>query len=60
MNAGDVSRINAAFLDLYADKQLGEVASGAFSADEMASNASKVQLLKTNSDLPVPKAGGKR
>ena len=60
MNAVDMPRILAAFLDLYADKQLGEVASGAFSADEMASNVSKVQLLKTNSDFPVRKAGGKR
>ena len=30
MNAVDIPRIVTAFLDLYADKQLGEVASGAF------------------------------
>ena len=39
------------YFSILVTKQLGEVASGAYSADEMRSHISKVQLMKTNSDL---------
>ena len=51
--------LNEGFMALYGEKQLGEIASGAFSAEQMQGFVSKVQLMKSGTDLPPRKAGGK-
>ena len=52
--------IDKSYLAQYGDMQIGEIASAGFTAEEMKRNVSTVQLMKTNSDLPTRKAGGKR
>lgn len=48
-----------AFLWLYGEKQLGEIQSGAYSAEDTQKLVSKVQVMKDSDDLPVRKAEGK-
>jgi len=59
-DAVTVDVIREAHFELFGEKQLGEVAAGAFSAEMMRELVSRVQMAKTNSDLPTRKASGKR
>ena len=53
-------RMQRSFIALFGDKQLGEVARGAFSKEEMSAIAKSCQLMKQNSEIPIRKGGEER
>ena len=54
------ARLAQSYMQCFGEKQLGEVAAGTFSKETMARLVAKVQLMKTNEDLPPRKSNGKR
>jgi len=53
-------RIDREYLKIYGDKQLGEMAAGAFNALEMERFVKSAQLMNSASDMPTRMSGGKR